>query len=744
MRAVFKSISIVIFGCLLSMTSLGQTGLDQRTVILFDRSASMLQSHQGARKIDLAKNLFQGMSEQFALDPNMSLRFFAGGTSSNKMIDCQSSKIGLGVGAARSAAGISSMIDNINAVGQQTPITYALERAQQDMEGWLGPRKIILISDGQETCQQDPESLAEAFSGAGITVDTIGIGPPGNFAQLGMIALAGAGEFHLAENLAALQEAMATATGGSSTGAALPIRVSDATRQPQPAARSKELPAALPDSATSIKVPLIALPPVAKMLLPEPQVTTNAPALAVEIIFDASGSMAARLQGQTKLSLARRALAAAVPGLENPSILVGMRAYGFDQSLNKTPDASCPNTELVLPFTANRQATAINRTADALSAYGYTPIANSLTLAGHDLLAIDAQKHMIILISDGEETCGGFPAAVAANLRSLGIDLQTHVIGFDLDATAQQQMQAIASAGGGQYFDAADGDELGASLMRVIDLAQEAADPWDMRHIRPVSGGPNLEQATELTPGNYTLDRHLPKGEQRFFKVTTKLAQRALLRGVIQSRKAIIGNNGANSESSVAHAGFEIRLFRPDGSEVKGHWARVYGARGEQAHTTYIDLSGEGFYFSVGNRYDTVNKDALFGLQIDEAGDLQVGQDAPKRVEQAPNLPLDRLVVGHLGLADRYDSYRSNIRAGATELQLKIRFTIADFRYQVDIRDANTNKRITRLTQQTGASDAIIPLNSATTAVSLQIKDNNPSLNAVFSSYTLKLNYPPE
>ena len=135
------------------------------------------------------------------------------------------------------------------------------------------------------------------------------------------------------------------------------------------------------------------------MLLPEPQVTTNAPALAVEIIFDASGSMAARLQGQTKLSLARQALAAAVPGLENPSILVGMRAYGFDQSLNKTPDASCPNTELVLPFTANRQATAINRTADALSAYGYTPIADSLTLAGHDLLAIDAQKHMIILIS---------------------------------------------------------------------------------------------------------------------------------------------------------------------------------------------------------------------------------------------------------------------------------------------------------------------------------------------------------
>ena len=120
-----------------------------RTVVLFDRSASMLQPHQGSRKIDLAKQLFANMSSQFTQDPNLSVRFFAGGTSADPTLDCSASKIGLAPAPNRGASEFTALLDQVNAVGHQTPITYALGLAQADMATWSGPRKIILISDGQ-------------------------------------------------------------------------------------------------------------------------------------------------------------------------------------------------------------------------------------------------------------------------------------------------------------------------------------------------------------------------------------------------------------------------------------------------------------------------------------------------------------------------------------------------------------------------------------------------------------------
>ena len=71
--------------------------------------------------------------------------------------------------------------------------------------------------------------------------------------------------------------------------------------------------------------------------------------------------------------------------------------------------------------------------ASRLTPYGYTPIADSLLKAGDDLQAIEADSRMIILITDGEETCGGDPIATAKHLCEMGIKLETNIIGFDLE-----------------------------------------------------------------------------------------------------------------------------------------------------------------------------------------------------------------------------------------------------------------------------------------------------------------------
>ena len=696
----------------------------EHSVILLDISASMRESEQGIPRVDIARAVFADMQGQLLTNPGLGVRFFAGGKSGTKAQDCLHSQLALAPGSPRTLQEVQNLAGRITAQGHQTPLAYALQQAANDLEGLPPPRKIILISDGQETCEQDPVALAEALNAQQITVDTIGIGPPGNFSQLGEIALSGGGGFTLATSIAALQAALgASLPGGQAPPLHMPSGTGNAPAAPM-------TPDNTPANSDSLPASQTALPPATPLKLPQAN-GNDQQKVAVEIILDASGSMMARLQGSTKRELALSALQAALADLDTQAIWLGLRAYGFDNSLPKTPEASCPNTALLIPFANGQSGAAILLQARKLQAYGYTPLAASLLAAGQDMQAIEADQRLIILISDGEETCEGDPVDAAAQLAAMGISLKTHVVGFDLDPLAQDQMQAIANAGEGQYFDAADGKQLGERLVEVIELAEAATDPWDLRHLHPVNGGESFATATPLSPGTYTLKAHLPKGQKRYFKVSSGIAERGLLRGIIQSRKVVFDATGQASESSVAHSGFELRLYRPDGSEVKGHWARVYGKRGEQAHTTYIDLSGQGFVFSVGNRYDSVHKDALFSLDVDPAGDIHPGQDAPANTSAA--LPASGSWVGHLGLADRTDSYLLDTTANQN---LQVKFTDPGFRFRLSLKDPTTGKRLLRQYQLKGSSNFSVPEGSPD-KVWLIITDNNPGLNAVFSSYQL-------
>lgn len=61
-----------------------------------------------------------------------------------------------------------------------TPIGPALEKAAADLDGGDGTRRIVLISDGEDTCQPlDPCEVAReiAAKGIGLTIDTLGLVP---------------------------------------------------------------------------------------------------------------------------------------------------------------------------------------------------------------------------------------------------------------------------------------------------------------------------------------------------------------------------------------------------------------------------------------------------------------------------------------------------------------------------------------------------------------------------------------
>lgn len=188
----------------------------------------------------------------------------------------------------------------------------------------------------------------------------------------------------------------------------------------------------------------------------------------IELILDASGSMNAKLpNGETRIDVAKRAIKG-VAGLVPAQSQLSLRMYGAQ---SPTSQKNCQDTHLAVPFgPANVSTGAINTSVDGAKAQGYTPIAHSLTQASNDF-STDAKERVIVLVSDGKETCQGDPVVAAKALAAKGITV--HTVGFIVDTAARGQLQAIAQATGGTYFDAPVGPELPDTLKSALNACKK-------------------------------------------------------------------------------------------------------------------------------------------------------------------------------------------------------------------------------------------------------------------------------
>lgn len=148
---------------------------------------------------------------------------------------------------------------------------------------------------------------------------------------------------------------------------------------------------------------------------------------------------------------------------------------------------------LVAPLDRNR----MERAVDSFSAKGETPIASSMGKAVDDLG--DSGKRVIILISDGQETCAKDPCQVAKKLAKSGVELQFNAIGLAVNSKARQQLQYIATAEGGNYYDAADTQALNDAINK---LTPRALRPFQVSGT-PVQGTVDVAGAPPVTAGQY-------------------------------------------------------------------------------------------------------------------------------------------------------------------------------------------------------------------------------------------------
>lgn len=189
---------------------------------------------------------------------------------------------------------------------------------------------------------------------------------------------------------------------------------------------------------------------------------------SVLLILDASGSMNAKLPGgETRIAVAQRAVKG-VASLVSPQTQLSLRMYGAQSPAR---EKNCRDTHLAVPIgSAGAASGPIATAVDAAKAQGYTPISYSLEQAVGDFPA-DAKQRVIVLVSDGKETCQGDPVVAAKMLASKGITV--HTVGFIVDTAARGQLQAIARATGGSYFDAPIGPELPDTLKSALNACKK-------------------------------------------------------------------------------------------------------------------------------------------------------------------------------------------------------------------------------------------------------------------------------
>lgn len=184
---------------------------------------------------------------------------------------------------------------------------------------------------------------------------------------------------------------------------------------------------------------------------------------SVELILDASGSM-----DGSRISQAKQVLTNLIDNDLPDGIKVALRVFGPNLQGRQT-QAGAGITTLVQGLeTLNREN--LKAKINTISAGGWTPIAASLEQAQEDLKDAPGSK-LVVLITDGNENCGGNVELAITNLRAAfdtnpdsevdDFEVVMNVVGFAIGQDSLKQKFADwAKAGGGGYYDATDSDKL--------------------------------------------------------------------------------------------------------------------------------------------------------------------------------------------------------------------------------------------------------------------------------------------
>lgn len=199
------------------------------------------------------------------------------------------------------------------------------------------------------------------------------------------------------------------------------------------------------------------LPAAAQNQAPAPKKTR------LLFLLDASGSMMAKWETSQRWAVAKTMLARMADSLDTYANLeIALRVYGHQTPANQK---NCKDTKLEVPFAAHNAAN-IKKRLQLITPKGNTPITYSLEQSANDFPQDPNSRNVIIIITDGLESCGGDPCATSLALQKKRVFLKPFIIGLGDDPGYAQQFGCM-----GQYYNASDIKTFQQVMENVISIA---------------------------------------------------------------------------------------------------------------------------------------------------------------------------------------------------------------------------------------------------------------------------------
>lgn len=185
-----------------------------RMILVLDSSGSMAEkTPDGTKRIDAAKDALRQVIAKLPAEQEVGLRVY-GAEVFDRSDDgaCTDSQLIVKPGTDNRDDLEGSLAD-YKPYGE-TPIGHALQEAGKDL-GSEGPRTVVLVSDGEPTCDPDPCTVAAqlARDGVDVRIDVVGLDVSGQArTKLKCIAERGNGTYYDAGNADELVESLDTST----------------------------------------------------------------------------------------------------------------------------------------------------------------------------------------------------------------------------------------------------------------------------------------------------------------------------------------------------------------------------------------------------------------------------------------------------------------------------------------------------------------------------------------------------
>jgi len=346
-----------------------------------------------------------------------------------------------------------------------------------------------------------------------------------------------------------------------------------------------------------------------------PCVFTSAQAVEKDmlLVFDASGSMSEQFGGSPRIDVLKSSVSDLLGTLDS-SVFVGLRPFANIKNADQVQ--ACKITSLAQNFTTERSI--IKTQTSLLQAVGsYTPLAYTLTVSGGDFKV--GNDNVLILLTDGKDTCNGDPVKAAGDLFNSDKKIKIYVIGMGVDGDAKAQLSAISTAGGGIYYDASDSASL-ASSFKAIQNLEKAIDRTNNDALlgTAVRGGTGFDNALSLTPGKYRLDHNLAPNQFDYFKVNVKKGDLLNIK-VVNGDTEVIYDQKTNSFTEEKSSYVWYRVLPYDSDRVSlTHESGIYVAEKNTKAVDTIEVEEDGIIFlKVGSEDRTTDKYSTFTIKFE-------------------------------------------------------------------------------------------------------------------------------